>query len=110
MASSSSVMAGLVCLYLEAAPDYISHAVSAHLRLPPTIVSPLHTPFHTVLSSPSLEVSTTPLTVADILSFTKIPIYFSSSSTSVPSLYNSILHSIFLRPSSPRSCSRSLEP
>ncbi|KAH6698114.1 hypothetical protein BKA61DRAFT_246408 [Leptodontidium sp. MPI-SDFR-AT-0119] len=71
MASSSSVMAGLVCLCLEAAPGYISLAVSAHPRPPPTIASPLHTPFHTVLSSPSLELSTTPVTVAAILSFTK---------------------------------------
>ncbi|KAK0113053.1 hypothetical protein ONS95_014759 [Cadophora gregata] len=106
MASSSSVIAGLVCLGLEAAPGYISHAVSAHLRPPPTIVSPLHTPFYPVLFSPSLELSTAPLTVAEILSFTKTPIYFSSLSTSVPPLYNSVLHSLFLRPSSQRSCSR----
>jgi hypothetical protein len=53
--SSPSVMEGLVCLYLEAAPGYISLAVSAHPRPPATIASPLHTLFHTVPSSPSLS-------------------------------------------------------
>ncbi|PVH70986.1 hypothetical protein DL98DRAFT_617099 [Cadophora sp. DSE1049] len=50
MASSSSVMAGLVCLCLEAAPGYISLAVSAHPRPAVTIASPLHALFHTVPS------------------------------------------------------------
>jgi hypothetical protein len=48
-------MEGLVCLCLEAAPGYISLAVSAHPRPPATIASPLHTLFHTVPSSPSLS-------------------------------------------------------
>jgi len=42
MASSSSVMAGLVCLCLEAAPGYINLTVSSHPRPPATIASPLH--------------------------------------------------------------------
>jgi len=45
---SPSVMEGLVCLCLEAAPGYISLAISAHPRRLATIASPLHTLFHTV--------------------------------------------------------------
>jgi hypothetical protein len=52
---SPSVMEGLVCPCLEAAPGYISLAVSAHPRPPATISSPLHTLFHTVPSLPSLS-------------------------------------------------------
>ncbi|KAH8799422.1 hypothetical protein F5884DRAFT_811932 [Xylogone sp. PMI_703] len=77
MASSPSVMAGLVCLCLEAAPGYISLAVSAHPRPAVTIASPLHALFHTVPSSPSLELSTSPVALAAIPSFTKtFQVYF----------------------------------
>jgi hypothetical protein len=70
-------MEGLVCLCLEAAPGYISLAVSAHPRPPATIASPLHTLFHTVPSSPSLELSTSPVALGAVPSFTKtLQVYF----------------------------------
>jgi hypothetical protein len=73
---SPSVMEGLICLCLEAAPGYISLAVSAHARPPATIASPLHTLSYTISSSPSLELSS-PAALAAIPSFTKtFQVYF----------------------------------
>jgi hypothetical protein len=70
-------MAGLVCLYLKAAPGYIS---SRSFRLPSTSSihwSPLHTLFYTILSSPSLKLLTSPMALATIPSFMKtLQVYF----------------------------------
>jgi hypothetical protein len=70
-------MARLVYLCLKAALSYISLVVSVYPRPLKTIASPLYTLFYTIPSSPSLELSTSPVALAAIPSFTKtLQVYF----------------------------------